>query len=204
MLMRFDTFNDFERVWEQMAGGRAGRQARSFPMDAYRRGDEFVVHFDLPGVDPETIDLTVDRNILTVQADRRFEQRQGDEILVTERPQGTFTRQLMLGDQLDAERIDAGYDRGVLTLTIPVAELLEAPLGGDREDVAVHRDVDRVGVDAGQVEVHDELVAAPVGVHRERPRLAARLLGRDLLPDAVEVAEGIEAHQHASSCTAPG
>ena len=122
MLMRFDPFRDFDRAWEQLAAQQTGRQARSFPMDAYRRGDEFVVHFDLPGVDPETIDLTVDRNILTVQADRRFEQRQGDEILVTERPQGTFTRQLMLGDQLDAERIDAGYDRGVLTLTIPVAE----------------------------------------------------------------------------------
>lgn len=122
MLMRFDPFNDFERVWEQMAGGRAGRQPRSFPMDAYRRGDECVVHFDLPGVDADSIDVSVDRNILTVQADRRFEQRQGDEILVSERPQGTFTRQLMLGDQLDGDRVSAGYDRGVLTLTIPVAE----------------------------------------------------------------------------------
>ncbi len=123
--MRFDPFRDLDRAWEQLAAQQAGRQARSFPMDAYRRGDDFVVHFDLPGVDPDTIDLTVDRNILTVQADRRFEQRQGDEILVTERPQGTFSRQLMLGDQLDAERIEAGYDRGVLTLTIPVAERAE-------------------------------------------------------------------------------
>jgi HSP20 family protein len=122
MLMRFDPFRDFDRVWEQMAAEQAGQRARSFPMDAYRRGDEFVVHFDLPGVDPDAIEIDVDRNILTVQADRRFEQRQGDEILVTERPQGTYTRQLMLGDQLDADRIEAGYDRGVLTLTIPVAE----------------------------------------------------------------------------------
>ncbi len=120
--MRFDPFRDLDRVWEQMAAQQAGRQARSFPMDAYRRGDEFVVHFDLPGVDPASVEISVDRNILTVQADRRFEQRQGDEILVTERPQGTFSRQLMLGDQLDADRIEAGYDRGVLTLTIPVAE----------------------------------------------------------------------------------
>ena len=91
-------------------------------MDACRRGDQFVVHFDLPGVDPQTIDLLVDNSILTVRAERRFEQRQGDEILVTERPQGGFSRQLMLGDQLDSDRITAGYDRGVLTLTIPIAE----------------------------------------------------------------------------------
>jgi HSP20 family protein len=120
MLMRFDPFRDFDRAWEQLQ--QAERRQRSFPMDAYRRGDAFVVHFDLPGVDPTSIDLTVDNNVLTVRADRRFEQQQGDDILVTERPQGQFTRQLMLGDQLDADRIEAGYDRGVLTLTIPVAE----------------------------------------------------------------------------------
>jgi HSP20 family protein len=121
MLMRFDPFRDFDRAWQELA--QASRQStRSFPMDAYRRGDEFVVHFDLPGVDSSSIDLTVDNNVLTVRAERRFEQKPGDEILVTERPQGGFTRQLMLGDQLDADRISAGYDRGVLTLTIPVAE----------------------------------------------------------------------------------
>ena len=122
MLMRFDPFRDFDRVWEQMAAEHAGRRARSFPMDAYRRGDEFVVHFDLPGIEPSSIDLTIDNNVLTVRAERSFEQRAGDEILVTERPQGGFTRQLMLGDQLDTDRIQADYDRGVLTLTIPVAE----------------------------------------------------------------------------------
>ena len=122
MLMRFDPFRDFDRVWEQVAAQQAGRQARSFPMDAYRRADQFVVHFDLPGVDPSSIEISVDRNILTVTAERRFEQQPGDEILVTERLQGTYTRQLMLGDQLDADRVEAGYDRGVLTLTIPVAE----------------------------------------------------------------------------------
>ena len=122
MLMRFDPFRDFDRVWEQMAAEHSGRRARSFPMDAYRRGDEFVVHFDLPGVDPGGIESDVDKNILTVRAERRFEQQPGDEILVSERPQGTYTRQLMLGEQLDTDRIEAGYDRGVLTLTIPVAE----------------------------------------------------------------------------------
>jgi len=121
MLMRFDPFRDFDRAWQELAQ-HAGRQsAQSFPMDAYRRGDAFVVHFDLPGVEPASIDLTVDKNVLTVRAERRFEQEPADEILVTERPQGTFTRQLMLGDQLDSDAISAGYDRGVLTLTIPVA-----------------------------------------------------------------------------------
>ena len=122
MLMRFDPFRDFDRAWQELAQQASRQSARSFPMDAYRRGDEFVVHFDLPGVDPGSIEISVDRNILTVAADRRFEQQADDEILVTERPQGTYTRQLMLGDQLDTDRIEAGYDRGVLTLTIPVAE----------------------------------------------------------------------------------
>ena len=122
MLMRFDPFRDFDRAWQELAQQASRQATRSFPMDAYRRGDEFVVHFDLPGVDPGSIEISVDRNILTVAADRRFEQRADDEILVTERPQGTYTRQLMLGDQLDGDRIEAGYDRGVLTLTIPVAE----------------------------------------------------------------------------------
>ncbi len=120
--MRFDPFRDFDRAWQELAQ-QAGRQsARSFPMDAYRRGDDFVVHFDLPGVDAGTIDLTVDNNTLTVRAERRFEQEPGDEILVTERPQGTFTRQLLLGDTLDAERLEASYEHGVLRITIPVAE----------------------------------------------------------------------------------
>ena len=119
--MRFDPFRDFDRAWQELA--QASRQAaRSFPMDAYRRGDEFVVHFDLPGVDSSSIDLMVEDNVLVVRAERVFHQQAGDEILVCERPQGTFTRQLMLGDQLDTDRISAGYDQGVLTLKIPIAE----------------------------------------------------------------------------------
>ena len=118
--MRFDPFREFDRAWQQAA--RAQAQPASFPMDAYRRGDEFIVHFDLPGLDPGQIDLSVDNNVLTVRATRRFEQQSDDEIIATERPQGEFTRQLLLGEQLDAERVSAGYDRGVLTLTIPVAE----------------------------------------------------------------------------------
>ena len=120
MLLRFDPFREFDRAWQQAA--RAQPQPASFPMDAYRRGDEFIVHFDLPGVESDAIDLTVDNNVLTVRATRRFQQEAGDELIASERPQGEFTRQLLLGDQLDTDRIAAGYDRGVLTLTIPIAE----------------------------------------------------------------------------------
>jgi HSP20 family protein len=91
-------------------------------MDAYRRGDVFVVHFDLPGVDPNTIDLTTEKNTLTVSAERTWQPAEGDELVITERPQGTFSRQMLLGDSLDTERITARYDQGVLTITIPVAE----------------------------------------------------------------------------------
>ena len=120
MLMQFDPFREFDRLAEQLAAG--ARTPRPFPMDAYRRGDEFVVCFDLPGMDPGTIDLTVEQNVLTIKAERRFERREGDEVIAAERPHGAFTRQLFLGDTLDAERLQATYDTGVLALRIPVAE----------------------------------------------------------------------------------
>jgi HSP20 family protein len=120
MLMQFDPFREFDRLAEQLAAG--ARTPRPFPMDAYRRGDEFVVCFDLPGMDPGTIDLTVEQNVLTIKAERRFERREGDEVIAAERPHGAFTRQLFLGDTLDAERLQATYDTGVLTLRTPVAE----------------------------------------------------------------------------------
>ena len=91
-------------------------------MDAIRRGDQILVSFDLPGVDPPSIDVTVEENVLTMTAERRPEREDGDEPLVTERPYGVFRRQLFLGETLDTERIEAEYRRGVLTLTIPVAE----------------------------------------------------------------------------------
>jgi HSP20 family protein len=91
-------------------------------MDAYRRGDELVVSFDLPGMAPGTIDLTVEQNVLTIKAERRFDGREGDEVIAAERLHGAFTRQLFLGDTLDAERLVASYETGVLTLRIPVAE----------------------------------------------------------------------------------
>lgn len=118
MLIRFDPFRDVERAAAMWWNGRAP----GLPMDAYRRGDQFVVHFDLPGVDPSTIDVTVEKNVLTVTAQRIWSYDDVDKIAIHERPQGTFTRQLFLGEQLDGDGIAANYEHGVLTLTIPMAE----------------------------------------------------------------------------------
>ena len=91
-------------------------------MDAYRRGDQFVVHIDLPGFDPDSIEITAEQNTLTISAERRFEFQESDQLIARERSQGQFTRQLLLGDLLDVDRIEANYENGVLTLSIPVAE----------------------------------------------------------------------------------
>ncbi|MFJ3440048.1 Hsp20/alpha crystallin family protein [Streptomyces sp. NPDC086081] len=120
MLMRTDPFRELDRLTQQVLGSATRPSAMA--MDAYRSGDDFFVHFDLPGIDPETIELDVERNVLNVRAERRSPAPGGAESLVAERPTGTFTRQLFLGDTLDTERIDASYEAGVLTLRIPVAE----------------------------------------------------------------------------------
>lgn len=120
MLMRTDPFRDFDRLAQQVFGNTARTSA--MPMDAYRAGDDFLVHFDLPGIDPETIELDVERNVLNVRAERRNPAPEDAEMLLAERPTGTFTRQLFLGETLDTDRIDASYEAGVLTLRIPVAE----------------------------------------------------------------------------------
>jgi len=125
MLMRTDPFRDLDRLAQQMFGGRTGSwtQPSAMPMDAYRAGDEFVVCFDLPGVAPEAIELDVERNVLTVKAERRpVATSDAVDMQVAERPLGAFSRQLFLGDTLDTEHIDADYDSGVLTLRIPVTE----------------------------------------------------------------------------------
>lgn len=119
MLMRFDPFRDMDRLTEQLWNTS---RTPVMSMDAYRHGDEFVVHFDLPGVEADSIDLTVEQNVLTVAAQRSWERADGMEVIAAERPQGKFTRQLFLGEGLDAERIAADYDAGVLTVRIPVAE----------------------------------------------------------------------------------
>ena len=121
MVMRFDPFRELDRLSEQVLGNQRGRQAM-MPMDAYRRGDQFFVHFDLPGVEPDSIDLTVEKNVLTVTAERAWHRHDDDQVVVVERPQGSFSRQLFLGEGVDTERVEASYDQGVLTLTIPMAE----------------------------------------------------------------------------------
>jgi HSP20 family protein len=125
MLMRTDPFREFDRLAQQLTGATApGTWSRPnpMPMDAYRSGDEYVVVFDLPGVPADAIDLDIERNVLTVKAERRpVAVSDGVEMQVAERPLGVFSRQLFLGDTLDAERIEAAYDNGVLTLRIPVA-----------------------------------------------------------------------------------
>jgi len=125
MLMRTDPFRDLDRFTQQVFGNAAGTWTRptAMAMDAYRAGDEFVVAFDLPGVFPDAIELDVERNVLTVKAERRpVAVGEHVEMQVAERPLGVFSRQLFLGDTLDTEHIDASYEGGVLTLRIPVAE----------------------------------------------------------------------------------
>jgi len=120
MLMRTDPFRELDRLTEQVLGTRA--RPAVMPMDAYREGEHFVVHFDLPGVDPSSIDLTVEKNVLTVTAERGWQPNENQQVVASERAQGTFRRQLFLGEGLDTEHVEASYDNGVLTVTIPVAE----------------------------------------------------------------------------------
>ncbi|MGH3931849.1 MAG: Hsp20/alpha crystallin family protein [Pseudonocardiaceae bacterium] len=119
-LMRFDPFRELDRFTEQMMAG--SRAQRTMPMEAYRRGDQFFVNIDLPGVDRKDVDLTVERNVVSVRAERRSPREEGDELIIDERPQGIFTRQLFLGDNLDLGKLTADFKDGVLILTIPVAE----------------------------------------------------------------------------------
>jgi len=118
-LIRFDPFREFDRMLDQ-----AVNQSRqpSFPMDAYRHGDTIVVHFDLPGVDPSSIDIEYERQALTVSAERSWQPTEGDQLLAAERVHGKFQRQILLGEGLDTDGLKANYADGVLTVTIPVAE----------------------------------------------------------------------------------
>ena len=126
MLMRTDPFRELDRLAQQLVGAStSGTWSRpsAMPMDAYRAGDEFVVMFDLPGVSSEAIEVDVERNVLTVKAERRPTVHEDDvEMQVSERPLGVFSRQLFLGETLDTDNIHAEYEAGVLSLRIPVAE----------------------------------------------------------------------------------
>ena len=133
MLMRTDPFRELDRVAQQVFG-TAARPA-AMPIDAYRKGDEFVVLFDLPGIDASSIDLTVERNVLTVHAERARSTADDVELLIGERPHGTFSRQLFLAETLDTDRLAAEYTDGVLQLRVPVKEQAKPR----RVDVAVGR-----------------------------------------------------------------
>lgn len=119
MLVRFDPFRELDRVWESAA---TPTMPRSFPMNAVRRGDSLHITFDLPGFTAEQVELTVERNQLTLTAERRWEKQDGEEWLVAERPSGTFRRQVLLGENLDADRLEASFHDGVLEVVVPVAE----------------------------------------------------------------------------------
>lgn len=118
MLLRFDPFRELDRATTEAFGARAP----VVPMDAVRKDDHVEVSFDLPGVDRDSIDLEVERNVLTLRAERRRQVAEGNEVLASERRHGTFTRQLLLGDTLDTSQVEASYDDGVLRVTIPTAE----------------------------------------------------------------------------------
>jgi HSP20 family protein len=146
MLMRTDPFRELDRLAQSLVGGAtsAGTWSRpsAMPMDAYRAGDEFVVMFDLPGVTPDAIEVDVERNVLTVKAERRpTVHDENVEMQVAERPLGVFSRQLFLGEGLDTDHIHAEYEAGVLSLRIPVAEQakprkIEVRRGGeDRKEI---------------------------------------------------------------------
>ncbi len=141
MLMRTDPFREFDRLAQQLLGIGTTSRPAVMPMDAWREGDVFKLEFDLPGIAPETLDVDVERNVLTIKAERPA--RTGDwEPLAAERPTGHFSRQLVLGENLDLERLDAHYEDGVLSMTIPVAEQakprkVEVTRGRPQEQTAI-------------------------------------------------------------------
>jgi HSP20 family protein len=152
--MRFDPFREVDRMAEQV--DQVFRRGSSvMPMDAVRRGDRVLVSFDLPGVDSDSIDLTVERDVLTVAATRRVEKSEGDEVLASERPQGTFTRRILLGESLDTSRLEATYDQGVLSIAIPVAEQAQPrkiAVGGRQSPTAIDAESRETPAEASSTE----------------------------------------------------
>ena len=116
-MLRFDPFAEFDRLTRCLEGGNHFMAA-----DAYRHDDAYVLHLDMPGLDPDTIEMTVEKDTLTIEAERRWEPAEGTRVLIQERPSGKYTRRFFLGEGLDTEAIEAGYDQGVLTVRIPVRE----------------------------------------------------------------------------------
>ncbi len=125
LLTSFDPFAEFDRLAQRAfgtAGATIARPHATMRMDAIRREDEVVLRFDLPGIDPDSIEVTVDRGVLTVSAKRAQEYAEGEKPFIRERVTGSFTRKVYLSDTVDADHIEAGFDAGVLTVRIPVAE----------------------------------------------------------------------------------
>ncbi|MGH3428627.1 MAG: Hsp20/alpha crystallin family protein, partial [Mycobacteriales bacterium] len=117
-LMRFDPFRELDRL----AGRALNEVVRGMPMEAFRRGDEFFVYLDVPGIEEHDVEVTVERNVVNIRARRWSPRKDGDEVIVDERPFGELARQLFLGDNLDTSKLSANYHNGVLTLSIPVAD----------------------------------------------------------------------------------
>ncbi|WP_137990811.1 Hsp20/alpha crystallin family protein [Streptomyces vilmorinianum] len=142
MLMRTDPFRELDRLTQQLLAPGTWSRPSAMPMDAYQKGDEYVVAFDLPGVSPDAIDIDVERNMLTVRAERRPAADRDDvQMELSERPLGVFSRQIMLADTLDTEHIAAAYEAGVLTLRIPISEhakprKITIESRGDRKEIS--------------------------------------------------------------------
>ncbi len=142
-LVRSDPFRDVDRLFQQMwSAQQNGPRPMAMPMDAYRRDDSFLLQLDLPGVTPESIEITVEEGVLTISAERPAPPRgEGVESVIAERTFGTFTRQVVLGKTLDSERIEANYEGGVLTVAIPIAEQakprrIEVSVGSDQKQLS--------------------------------------------------------------------
>ena len=142
-VLRFDPFGDpfrqMDRLTNQLLSGT--RTPMGMPMDVWQTDDGFHVCLDLPGVDPDSVDITTERNVLTIRAERRPEYQQGQNVLIAERPQGSFTRQLQLGDTVDSENIQASYGDGVLHLTIPMTQAAQPRRVQVRTDSSGQRQV---------------------------------------------------------------
>jgi HSP20 family protein len=156
-VLRFDPFGDplrqMDRLTNQLLSGT--RTPMGMPMDVWQTEDGFHVCLDLPGVDPDSVDITTERNMLTIRAERRAEYQQGQNVLIAERPQGTFTRQLQLGDTVDTENIQASYGDGVLHLTLPMTQAAQPRRvqvrteGGGQRQVTVEGETEEPGGTSG-------------------------------------------------------
>jgi len=125
MMIQTDPFRDLDTLFNRFTGGRqsnAAGIAGVMPMDAFRRGSDVWVQIDLPGVKAESLDITVERNMLTIAAERSWQRQESDQAYFAERYRGSFRRQIQLGDGLDLEALEADLHDGVLTIRIPVAE----------------------------------------------------------------------------------